>query len=154
MIRDGSREGGQVYKELCVERIELKKYFGSRRIEAPTTHCFKKRRPNFLLKSFICYPVALTKAGSANINTFVASQKIAIITGSTRSVRIGPSVTEFVSSVLRANLSPSSNIELSIVDIATFKLTAFDEAVVPAAVPYAARKIFLEICTGFCPHKY
>ncbi|KUJ22122.1 flavo protein, partial [Mollisia scopiformis] len=70
-------------------------------------------------------------------------KKIAIITGSTRAVRIGPSITKFVHSVLEAHLSTSktTNIELSIVDIATFNLPVFDEAVVPASVPFAARNI-------------
>ncbi|KAF8852300.1 flavoprotein [Acephala macrosclerotiorum] len=66
-----------------------------------------------------------------------ALDKIAIITGSTRAVRIGPSVTKFVTSVLKSDIS--SKFEFSIVDIASFNLPVFDEAVVPASVPFAAQ---------------
>ncbi|CZR57316.1 related to flavoprotein [Phialocephala subalpina] len=66
-----------------------------------------------------------------------SSKKIAIITGSTRAVRIGPSVTKFVTSVFESN--PSTKFEFSTVDIASFNLPVFDEAVVPASVPFAAQ---------------
>jgi NAD(P)H-dependent FMN reductase len=71
------------------------------------------------------------------------TKKIAIITGSTRAVRIGPQVAKFVNEVLEANLaSPKgkdATFTLSQVDIATFKLPVFDEAVVPATVPMFAQ---------------
>ena len=71
------------------------------------------------------------------------TKKIAIITGSTRAVRIGPQVAKFVTGVLEANLSEATNkavkFSLSQVDIASFKLPVFDEAVVPATVPMFAQ---------------
>jgi len=67
-------------------------------------------------------------------------KKIAIITGSTRVVRIGPSVAKFVTSILDSELS--SKYTLSQVDIASFKLPVFDEAVHPASVPFAAQFAF------------
>ncbi|PMD39144.1 flavo protein [Hyaloscypha variabilis F] len=71
------------------------------------------------------------------------TKKIAIITGSTRAVRIGPQVAKFVNEVLEANIaSPKgkdATFTLSQVDIATFKLPVFDEAVVPATVPMFAQ---------------
>ncbi|KAE8444878.1 hypothetical protein EG329_014126 [Mollisiaceae sp. DMI_Dod_QoI] len=76
-------------------------------------------------------------ADTANLNTLASIKKIAIITGSTRAVRIGPSVTKFVTSVLESDLS--SQYTLSTVDIASFNLPVFDEAVVPASVPFAAQ---------------
>ncbi|KAH8806333.1 flavoprotein-like protein [Hyaloscypha sp. PMI_1271] len=71
------------------------------------------------------------------------TKKIAIITGSTRAVRIGPQVAKFVTEVLEANLSEATNkavkFSLSQVDIASFKLPVFDEAVIPATVPMFAQ---------------
>lgn len=70
------------------------------------------------------------------------TKKIAIITGSTRAVRIGPQVTKFVQNILEEQLSPSPNavqFTLSKVDISTFKLPVFDEEVIPATVPYMAQ---------------
>lgn len=71
------------------------------------------------------------------------TKKIAIITGSTRAVRIGPQVAKFVTEVLKANLSEAKDKDvkfaLSQVDIAAFKLPIFDEAVVPATVPMFAQ---------------
>ncbi len=71
------------------------------------------------------------------------TKKIAIITGSTRAVRIGPQVAKFVTEVLETNLSEATDkavkFTLSQVDIATFKLPVFDEAVVPATVPMFAQ---------------
>jgi len=71
-------------------------------------------------------------------------KKIAIITGSTRAVRIGPQVTKFITKLLEANLSSDATGKgikyiLSQVDIADFKLPVFDEAVVPAMVPMFAQ---------------
>jgi hypothetical protein len=71
------------------------------------------------------------------------TKKIAIITGSTRAVRVGPQVAKFVTEVLEANLSETTNkaVKFSLfqVDIATFKLPVFDEAVIPATVPMFAQ---------------
>lgn len=71
------------------------------------------------------------------------TKKIAIITGSTRAVRIGPQVAKFVTEVLEANLSEAKDeavkFSISQVDIAAFKLPVFDEAVVPAMVPMFAQ---------------
>lgn len=71
------------------------------------------------------------------------TKKIAIITGSTRAVRIGPQVAKFVTDVLKADISQGTDektkFTLSQVDIATFKLPVFDEAVVPATVPMFAQ---------------
>jgi NAD(P)H-dependent FMN reductase len=72
------------------------------------------------------------------------TKKIAVITGSTRAVRIGPQVINFVTEVLEANLSNDTTgkaiqFTLSQVDIASFKLPVFDEAVVPAMVPMFAQ---------------
>ncbi|PVH89672.1 flavo protein [Cadophora sp. DSE1049] len=69
-------------------------------------------------------------------------KKIAIITGSTRAVRIGPQVTKFVQNILEEELSPSPNavkFTLSEVDIASFKLPVFDEEVIPATVPFMSQ---------------
>lgn len=72
------------------------------------------------------------------------TKKIAVITGSTRAVRIGPQVAKFVTEILEANLSNEISgkevkFTLSQVDIAAFKLPVFDEAVVPAMVPMFAQ---------------
>lgn len=64
------------------------------------------------------------------------TKKIALIIGSTRAVRIGPSVAAFIKSILdSAPKSPHLNVELSVVDVAAFHLPVFDEAVIPGAVP-------------------
>jgi NAD(P)H-dependent FMN reductase len=71
------------------------------------------------------------------------TKKIAIITGSTRAVRIGPQVAKFITEVLEEDLSQDTGKDtkfiLSQVDIATFKLPVFDEAVIPAMVPMFAQ---------------
>ena len=71
----------------------------------------------------------------------MAEKKIAVITGSTRAVRIGPQVAKFVTGILEANLSSEKGVKFSLsqVDIATFKLPVFDEAVIPATVPMMAQ---------------
>jgi len=71
-------------------------------------------------------------------------KRIAVITGSTRAVRIGPQVAKFVTGILETKLSSpagseTANFTLSQVDIATFNLPVFDEAVHPAQVPIAAQ---------------
>jgi len=70
------------------------------------------------------------------------TKKIAIITGSTRAVRIGPQVTRFVQKILEEQLSISPNaiqFTLAEVDISSFELPVFDEEVIPATVPYMAQ---------------
>ncbi|KAL2075614.1 hypothetical protein VTL71DRAFT_557 [Oculimacula yallundae] len=70
------------------------------------------------------------------------TKNIALITGSTRAVRIGPQVTKFVQTILEEQLSSSSKVAkstLSEVDIASFKLPIFDEEVIPATVPFMAQ---------------
>jgi hypothetical protein len=71
------------------------------------------------------------------------TKKIAIITGSTRAVRIGPQVAKFITEILEANLLDVTNkgvkFSISQVDIASFKLPVFDEAVIPATVPMFAQ---------------
>jgi NAD(P)H-dependent FMN reductase len=62
-----------------------------------------------------------------------AQKSVAILTMSTRPVRIGPRVAEFVTAKLEAKGMPDS-IALTSVDLATFKLPLFDEEVIPAAV--------------------
>jgi NAD(P)H-dependent FMN reductase len=71
-------------------------------------------------------------------------KRIAVITGSTRIVRIGPEVAKFVTRILETELSSpaggeTADFTLSQVDIATFNLPVFDEAVHPAQVPIAAQ---------------
>lgn len=70
------------------------------------------------------------------------TKSIAIITGSTRAVRIGPQVTKFVKDILEEQPSHSSQntkFTLTEVDIASFKLPVFDEEVIPATVPFMAQ---------------
>ncbi len=70
-----------------------------------------------------------------------STKNIAVITGSTRAVRIGPQVTNFITKILEGRLSPTEDTKfaLSQVDIATFKLPIFDEEVIPATVPFMAQ---------------
>lgn len=61
-------------------------------------------------------------------------KKVALIIASTRAVRIGPTVVNFVHKVLLT--SPSNpRPEISIIDIASFNLPVYNERVVPAMVP-------------------
>jgi NAD(P)H-dependent FMN reductase len=61
-------------------------------------------------------------------------KKVALIIASTRAVRIGPTVVDFVHKILLT--SPSNpRPQLSIIDIATFNLPIFNERVVPALIP-------------------
>ena len=62
------------------------------------------------------------------------SKKVALIIASTRPVRAGPTVVDFVHKViLAAPTTPKP--EISIIDVATFNLPVFNERIVPAAVP-------------------
>lgn len=72
------------------------------------------------------------------------TKKIAIITGSTRPVRVGPQVAKFVTEILEKNLhndttNKAVQFTLSQVEIALFKLPVFDESVIPAVVPMVAQ---------------
>jgi NAD(P)H-dependent FMN reductase len=73
----------------------------------------------------------------------VMTKKIAIITCSSRAVRIGPQVAKFVTETLETNISEAKDNDIKFnlfqVDIATFKLPVFDEAVMPAIVPMLAQ---------------
>ena len=61
-------------------------------------------------------------------------KKIALIQSSTRPLRIGPTVAEIVHGVLKASPSYAST-EITLIDVADFKLPIFDEKIVPAMVP-------------------
>ncbi|ESZ95766.1 putative NAD(P)H-dependent FMN reductase LOT6 [Sclerotinia borealis F-4128] len=64
----------------------------------------------------------------------MAVHKIALIIGSTRTIRVGPSVVNFVhKTILSSNITPVPSI--SIVDIGSFGLPVFDEPAIPAQVP-------------------
>ena len=61
-------------------------------------------------------------------------KKVALIIGSTRAIRAGPTVVDFVQKILLS--SPSApKVEFSIIDIATFNLPVFNERILPAMVP-------------------
>ena len=60
-------------------------------------------------------------------------KRIALITGSTRAIRIGPKVTSFIHSILSTSFT--SPYTLEVVDIAAFSLPVFNESVIPANVP-------------------
>jgi len=61
-------------------------------------------------------------------------KKVALIIGSTRAIRAGPEVVDFVQKTLLT--SPATpKPELSIIDIAKFNLPVFNERVMPAMVP-------------------
>jgi NAD(P)H-dependent FMN reductase len=63
-----------------------------------------------------------------------APKKVAIIIGSTRPVRAGPTVVDFVQRII--STSPSfPKITLSTLDIATFNLPIFNEPLLPAMIP-------------------
>ncbi|KAK3319462.1 putative NAD(P)H-dependent FMN reductase LOT6 [Apodospora peruviana] len=60
--------------------------------------------------------------------------KIALITGSTRTPRVGPSVASWVLDILKAS-SASEGLEIEPVAIADYNLPVYDEPVMPANVP-------------------
>ncbi|PSR88501.1 flavo protein-like protein [Coniella lustricola] len=72
--------------------------------------------------------------------------RVAVICGSTRSVRVGPQVTTFIHSTISNHLASPAKaggegtthakpaISLEIVDIAAFNLPLFDEVIIPQAV--------------------
>ncbi|PQE26427.1 hypothetical protein CJF30_00001173 [Rutstroemia sp. NJR-2017a BBW] len=68
----------------------------------------------------------------------MAAKKIAIIVGTTRPLRVGSKVVDFVHKTFlesKVTLAP----ELHIVDIASFNLPVFDEPAMPAWVPAKAQ---------------
>ena len=61
-------------------------------------------------------------------------KKVALIIGSTRAIRVGPAVVEFVHKVfLSSPATPKP--EISIVDVAKFNLPVFNERIFPTMVP-------------------
>lgn len=66
--------------------------------------------------------------------TSIAPKKIAIIQSSTRAVRVAPNVTQIVKDLIKASPSYAST-ELTVIDVADFKLPIFDEKIIPAMVP-------------------
>lgn len=65
-------------------------------------------------------------------------QKVALITGSVRTPRVGPDVADWVASILPQD-NNNDSVELQRVDIADFNLPIFDELVIPAMVPTYAQ---------------
>lgn len=65
-------------------------------------------------------------------------KSVAVITMSTRAIRVGPAVAALVKEIIEKAPSASADIALAAVDLATFKLPVFDEPVVPAMVPEKA----------------
>jgi len=71
----------------------------------------------------------------------MAAKKVALIIGSTRAVRVGPSVVDFIFKTLLSAQSTTSSTpapQITIVDIATFALPVYNEAIMPAMVPEKA----------------
>lgn len=61
-------------------------------------------------------------------------KKIALIQSSTRAIRISPAVVAIVQDLLKATPSYALT-EVTVIDLAEFKLPVFDEKIVPAMVP-------------------
>lgn len=71
-----------------------------------------------------------------NHSTMAATnpKKVALIIASTRAVRVGPSVVDFVhKTLLTSSSTPTPSI--SILDVAAFNLPVFNERILPAMVP-------------------
>lgn len=66
--------------------------------------------------------------------TSTTPKKIALIITSTRAVRVGPSVSEIVQNTIKA-LPSYASAEVSVLDVADFKLPVYDEKIIPAMVP-------------------
>ena len=60
--------------------------------------------------------------------------KVAVICGSNRTPRAGDQITTFIESILKQNLPTTSNITLSIIDIAALNLPFFDEPGIPSKI--------------------
>lgn len=67
----------------------------------------------------------------------VIPKKIALITASTRTPRIGPHVTTVVKSILDSYTSPLKP-SISVLDVKDFNLPVFDDEAMPATVPEKA----------------
>lgn len=72
------------------------------------------------------------------VSNGLKAARIGILIGSTRRVRVGPSVTQFVENAISARKDGDS-IETNTVDISKFGLPVFDEAVIPMQVPAQAQ---------------
>ncbi|CAJ2507315.1 Uu.00g085010.m01.CDS01 [Anthostomella pinea] len=68
----------------------------------------------------------------------MASKSVALITMSTRGVRVGPNVAAFVNTVVEKPLG-EANITVSPVDLGKFNLPVYNESVIPAMVPEKAQ---------------
>jgi NAD(P)H-dependent FMN reductase len=64
----------------------------------------------------------------------MAPLKVAIITASTRTPRVGPHVTKFIHETI-AEKANTDNVTLEDVDLADFNLPVFDEPLAPAMIP-------------------
>jgi NAD(P)H-dependent FMN reductase len=73
------------------------------------------------------------KLGSSRKN-MAPTKSIVIITGSTRTPRVGPHVAEFVKQTIQGKAS-LEGVEISAVDLAEFKLPVYDEPAAPAMIP-------------------
>lgn len=62
------------------------------------------------------------------------AKKVAIIVTSTRTPRVGPAVADVVKEVFKP-AAAAANIDLSTLDVASFNLPIYDEAIIPAMVP-------------------
>ncbi|KAG8885649.1 hypothetical protein FRB97_000092 [Tulasnella sp. 331] len=68
------------------------------------------------------------------MSTPLARRSIALLTGSTRTPRVGPSVSAFIETVLAPKLEESPY-TLTSVDLGSWKLPLFNEQVIPAQLP-------------------
>jgi NAD(P)H-dependent FMN reductase len=63
---------------------------------------------------------------------FTSPKKVALIIASTRAIRVGPAVVDFVHRVLQSSPATPTP-EISIIDVAKFNLPVFNERIVPSA---------------------
>ncbi|KUJ16739.1 uncharacterized protein LY89DRAFT_684811 [Mollisia scopiformis] len=70
--------------------------------------------------------------------TVEISKKVALVLGSTRAIRVGPNVLEFVKKAISTS-SSANKATLTTIDIGTFNLPIFDEKVLPKMVPAHAQ---------------
>ncbi|KAJ0382131.1 hypothetical protein COL922a_013172 [Colletotrichum nupharicola] len=73
-----------------------------------------------------------------DFGTETAAKKVAVITTSTRKVRIGPKVAEIVKNTISQDAS-TNKIDLALVEVAKFNLPVYDEVALPAQVPAVAK---------------
>ncbi|KAI5918065.1 flavoprotein-like protein [Camillea tinctor] len=64
----------------------------------------------------------------------MSSKSVVIISTSTRAVRVGPAVAEFVKGIIEKPLS-EAGIKTTLIDLVKFNLPVYNEAVIPAMVP-------------------